>query len=114
VGADTTACPIACRERCGPNTVWWHVGDLGRALTFCHSASNATARSLRRFKARMPSDQASLAALLWQHAEQHAIPAYRDVPTGRTYMEEYESVGQPLTDGDVSPECEVLQRIVLR
>jgi hypothetical protein len=59
-------------------------------------------------------DQIGSAVLLRQHAEQHAIPAYRYMPTGRPNMEEYESIGQPLTDGDVRPECDVLQRIVLR
>jgi hypothetical protein len=60
------------------------------------------------------SDQSSSAALVRQHAEQQAIPSYRYVPTSRPNVEEYESVGQPLTDGDVRPECDVLQRIVLR
>ena len=55
----------------------------------------------------------SCSPLLRQHAEQHAIPAYRHVPTGRRNMEEYYSIGQPLTDGDVRPERDLLQRIVL-
>ena len=41
------------------------------------------------------------------------IPAYHHVPTGRSNMEEYDSIGQPLTDDDVRPECDLLQRIVL-